>query len=154
MPNVSLECIKVCALEKYSSVYPLYLYHWCSFFLFSPPSLWKCWCPVVARSTGCRWLAPAEDLLGAAFSWLILGITEDWEVVSLRPVKTIRAPVQSSGGTREGLLGPLCPGWGTFPGDYAGRRRACVGNWVSADQLSLSGSSNHKPTCRGLNRRQ
>lgn len=50
---------------------------------------------------------------------------------------------------RQGwLFGLLSPGQGTFPGDYPVRtrmKRACVGSWVSGDQLSLSGSSNHKP---------
>lgn len=69
------------------------------------------------------------------------------EVVSLRPAKTHHGTCSKL--RRQGpLFGLLSPGPGTFPGDYSvrtRRNRACVGSWVWGDQLSLSGSSNHKP---------
>lgn len=71
-------CVCVCA-----SVYPFYFDQWCFGPISCLPlslSLWNCWCSVVACKTGCHWLAWAEDLLGAAFSWLILRITEDWRL--------------------------------------------------------------------------
>lgn len=66
-------------------------------------------------------------------------------VVSYRRIKTLGAPVQSSG-ERKFSLGVLAWGRcrGPFPWDYPVRRRkktAYVGNWVSGDQLSLSGAS-------------
>lgn len=61
---------------------------------------------ISGRNVRCHWLTQAEDLLGAAFSRLIPRITEDCRLCLLGGIKTLWAPVQSSG-ERKFSLGVL-----------------------------------------------